>query len=48
MTAANKLGIWMDHACAHVMGYGDPVKTDIIISGSTHEEKEKRFRKGKN
>jgi nitrogenase subunit NifH len=46
MTAAKKLGIWMDHASAHVMEYGDPIKTDIIISGSTHEEKKKSFQKG--
>ncbi len=46
MTAAKKLGIWMDHASAHVMEYGDPVKTSIIVSGSTHEEKEKSLQKG--
>ena len=46
MTITKKLGIWMDHASAHVMEYGDPIKTNIIVSGSTHQEKEKSLEKG--
>jgi nitrogenase subunit NifH len=46
MTTTKKLGIWMDHATAHVMEYGDPIKTNIIVSVSTHEEKEKSLQKG--
>ncbi len=46
MTTAKKLGIWMDHASAHVMEYSDPIITHIIVSGSTHEEKEKSLQKG--
>jgi hypothetical protein len=46
MTIKKKLGIWMDHANAHVMEYGDPIKTNIIVSGSTHQEKEKSLEKG--
>ena len=46
MTITKKLGIWMNHASAHVMEYGDPIKTNIIVSGSTHQEKEKSLEKG--
>ncbi|MDP4285549.1 MAG: hypothetical protein Q8891_14075 [Bacteroidota bacterium] len=46
MTTTKKLGIWMDHASAHVMEFADPMVTNIVISESTHEEKEKTLQKG--
>lgn len=46
MTTVKKLGIWMDHASAHVMEFADPIVTNIVISESTHEEKEKTLQKG--
>ena len=41
MKTEKKLGIWMDHANAHLMEYVNPVVTKIITSKFTHEEKEK-------
>ncbi len=46
MTTEKKLGIWMDHANAHLMEYTDPIVTKIVTSDSTHEEKEKTLQKG--
>ncbi len=46
MTTEKKLGIWMDHANAHLMEYTDPIVTKIISSDSTHEEKEFTLQKG--
>ena len=46
MTTEKKLGIWMDHANAHLMEYTDPIVTKIISSESTHEEKEFTLQKG--
>ncbi|MFZ1798323.1 MAG: hypothetical protein WAU24_00530 [Chitinophagaceae bacterium] len=46
MTTTKKLGIWMDHASAHVMEVADPIVTNIVLSESTHEEKEKTLQKG--
>ncbi|MEO7489285.1 MAG: hypothetical protein ABIU77_19380 [Ferruginibacter sp.] len=47
MTSEKKIGIWMDHANAHLMEYTDPIVTKIIItSASTHEEKEFTLQKG--
>ncbi len=46
MTTTKKLGIWMDHASAHLMEYNDDIKTDVIVSESTHAEKEKTLQKG--
>jgi len=46
MTTGKKLGIWMDHASAHLMEYNDDMTTDIILSESTHAEKEKTLQKG--
>jgi hypothetical protein len=45
-TKVKKMGIWMDHAEAHVMEYGDAIITNIIVSASTHEDKEKSLHKG--
>ena len=46
MTTKKKLGIWMDHANAHVMEYTETIVTKIISSASTHEEKEFTLQKG--
>jgi hypothetical protein len=46
MATEKKLGIWMDHANAHLMEYTDPIVTKIISSDSTHEEKEFTLQKG--
>lgn len=41
MATTKKLGIWMDHANAHVMEFTiDPIETKTITSKFTHEEKE--------
>lgn len=47
MLKTKKLGIWMDHASAHVMEFlTDSVDTKTIISKSTHEEKVQSMNKG--
>lgn len=46
MTTEKKLGIWMDHANAHLLEYADPIEMKIISSKSTHEEKEFTLQKG--
>jgi hypothetical protein len=46
MIAEKKLGIWMDHANAHLMEYVNPIVTKIITSKFTHEEKEKTLHNG--
>ncbi|MGI8637563.1 MAG: hypothetical protein ACR2KZ_19370 [Segetibacter sp.] len=46
MATEKKLGIWMDHANAHLMKYAEPIVTKIISSESTHEEKEFTLQKG--
>ncbi len=48
MKTEKKLGIWMDHAHAHLMEYADPMVTKIVTSNSTYEEKEKTLRKSEN
>lgn len=41
MATDNRLGIWMDHANAHLMEFTtDPIETKSIKSKFTHEEKE--------
>ena len=41
MSSTKKLGIWMDHANAHVMEFThDPIETKTITSKFTHEVKE--------
>ena len=38
---AKNLGIWMDHANAHLMEFTtDPITTDIISNPFSHREKE--------
>lgn len=46
MSTAKKIGIWMDHAHAHLMEYANPIVTTVISSESTHEEKEFTLQKG--
>ncbi len=45
--AAKKLGIWLDHASAHLMEFAsDVIETKIIESKFTHQEKEHSLSKG--
>jgi hypothetical protein len=49
MTSAKKLGIWMDHANAHLMEFTtDPIETKTVESKFTHEVKELALHKGEN
>ena len=49
MTAPKKLGIWMDHSSAHLMEFTtDPIKTEVIASKFTSQEKEHSLTKGEN
>ena len=49
MTAPKKLGIWMDHSSAHLMEFtADPIKTEVIASKFTNQEKEHSLTKGEN
>ncbi len=49
MKIVKNLGIWMDHANAHVMEFTtDPIETTIITSGFTHEAKEQTLGKSEN
>jgi hypothetical protein len=49
MTTAKRLGIWMDHANAHLMEFTtDPIKTNTLESKFTHEVKELSLHKGEN
>ncbi|MEI8279900.1 MAG: hypothetical protein WCG87_09065 [Bacteroidota bacterium] len=46
MTKAMYLGVWMDHASAHLMEYDtDHIETKIIESKFIHETKEEAFSK---
>ncbi len=46
MTKTKQLGIWLDHASAHIMELADPIVTSIVESASTHEEKQFTLQKG--
>jgi nitrogenase subunit NifH len=47
MTKVRKIGIWMDHANAHIMEYTtDSIETSIITSPFTHQVKEESIQKG--
>jgi hypothetical protein len=49
MKTANRIGIWMDHANAHIMEFtADPIKTKTITSQFTHQEKEMSLSKSEN
>lgn len=46
MQNIKQLGIWMDHASAHVMEFtGVPIKTVIIKSEFTHNDKQESLNK---
>jgi len=45
-TKVKRLGIWMDHACAHIMEYTpESVSTTLIESEFTHQVKEDTIKK---
>lgn len=47
MTTTNNLGIWMDHASAHLIEFTvDPMETTTIDSAFTHQQKEESLSKG--
>lgn len=47
MTTTNNLGIWMDHASAHLMEFTvDPMETTTIDSAFTHQQKVESLSKG--
>jgi nitrogenase subunit NifH len=47
MTKGKKLGIWMDHASAHLMEFTvDAMETKVVASKFTHEVKEHSISKG--
>ena len=49
MKTEKKLGIWMDHASAHLMEFtADPIETKTIASKFTHQAKEQSLAKGEN
>ena len=49
METSKKLGIWMDHASAHLTAITDePIQTTIIESKFTHEAKENSLSKSEN
>jgi len=48
MTTAKKLGIWMDHSKAHVMEFTDPIKTTLLSSDFTHQDKENTLGRSEN
>jgi len=48
MTTAKKLGIWMDHSNAHLMEFTDPIKTTILSSDFTHQDKENTLGRSEN
>ena len=47
MQNKKRLGIWMDHSSAHLTPLTqDPIKTQVIDSKFTHQEKEESLQKG--
>src|SRR6187551_2179283 len=49
MSKKSKLGIWMDHAVAHVMEFTvDPIVTKVIQSKFTREQRENSLGKSEN
>ena len=45
MKTTKKLGIWMDHAHAHLIEFADPMVTKVVTSSFTYDEKEKTLLK---
>lgn len=49
MTTGKKVGIWMDHASAHIIEYSnDSSEVNVIESKFTHQEKEHSLSKNEN
>jgi hypothetical protein len=49
MGTEKKLGIWMDHANAHLMEFtNDQIETKIVASKFTHAQKEETLNKSEN
>ncbi len=49
MKTKKYIGIWMDHATAHLMEFtSDPIETKTIESKFTHQVKEESLRKSEN
>ena len=49
MTKPKKLGIWMDHANAHLMEFtSDPMVTTTLSSDFTHQDKENSLGRSEN
>ena len=49
MSTAKKIGIWMDHANAHLMEFtADPMITKTISSDFTHDDKENSLGRSEN
>ena len=49
MKTENRLGIWMDHANAHLIEFTeDPIQTKTIHSKFTHDSKERSLSKSEN
>jgi stalled ribosome rescue protein Dom34 len=47
MKKVKRIGIWMDHSSANLMEFtSDPIKTTVIASKFTHQEKEHSLEKG--
>ena len=47
MERAKNMGIWMDHANAHLMEFTtDPIEVHIFTSRSTYQEKHETLNKG--
>ena len=49
MSTPKNLGIWMDHAIAHLMEFtAEPIKTTTMDSNFSHEDKEQSLGKSEN
>jgi len=48
MNTAKKLGIWMDHSSAHIMEFTTEIKTTILSSDFTHQDKENTLERSEN
>lgn len=49
MTTTKNLGIWMDHANAHLIAFTtDPIETTVITSPFTHQAKEESLGRSEN
>ena len=49
MSTAKKIGIWMDHKCAHLMEFtADTIETNMIESKFTHDAKGESLDKSEN